>query len=406
MSKIYDVAIVGGGIVGLASARSLLERDPGLKIVVLEKEPQVASHQTGNNSGVIHAGIYYKPRSLKANLCVAGARLLRAFCDQHGIAYELCGKAVVATEERELEALEELYRRGTANGVPGLRKVDQAELRAIEPHVNAIAGLHSPQTGIVNYKQVAAAMVTELRTAGAEVLTGAQVLAIHPDGSGVRLQTPAGEVAARFVINCAGLYSDKIARMMGIDPDVQIIPFRGEYYFLKPERQDLVRGLIYPVPDARFPFLGVHFTRTVEGKVEAGPNAVLAFAREGYTKGTIRPGELWETLRYGGFHRMARKYWRVGMYEVYRSFSREAFVRALQRLVPDVRSEDVVPGGAGVRAQAVTPAGALIDDFKIMETDASIHVLNAPSPAATASLAIGGYVADLALSRFTRAVAR
>lgn len=396
----YDIAVVGGGIVGLATALNLLEKHPSLRLAVLEKEDGVARHQTGHNSGVIHAGIYYKPGSLKARLCGEGGRRLIAFCDQHGIRYSLCGKVITARNEAELPALEELFRRGTANGIPGLRKISREELREIEPHVQGVAGIHSPFTGIIDYTEVAEAMAADLRQRGAEVLTGAGVQAIHRDGRGLRLETGAGEVSARFLVNCAGLYSDKVARLMGLEPGVKILPFRGEYYFLRPEARRLVRGLIYPVPDPRFPFLGVHFTNTVHGEVEAGPNAVLAFAREGYTKGTIRPGELLETLTYSGFRKMAARYWRMGLFEMYRSFSKAEFVRALQGLVPEIRPEDVSPGGAGVRAQAVAADGSLVDDFRIVNTENSIHVLNAPSPAATASLAIGGHIAALAAERF------
>jgi L-2-hydroxyglutarate oxidase len=396
----FDIAIVGGGIVGLATGLALLKEQPSLRLVVLEKEPKVAVHQTGHNSGVIHSGIYYKPGSLKARLCVEGVERMTAFCEEHGIRYDSCGKVIVASDDRELAALEELYRRGTANGVPGLRKIGREELKEIEPQVAGIAALHSPNTGIVDYAEVSRAIAADLGSRGVSVLTGAEVLAIHQDGSGLRIETAVGEIATRFLINCAGLYSDAIARKMGIRPDVQIIPFRGEYYFLRKERQDLVRGLIYPVPDARMPFLGVHFTRTIHGEVEAGPNAVLAFAREGYTKGRIRPDELWETLTYPGFQALARRYWRSGLYEYYRSFWKAEFVRALQRLVPAVTMEDVSPGGAGVRAQAVARDGSLVDDFRIVETPRAIHVLSAPSPAATASLAIGNYVANLAVESF------
>lgn len=396
----FDVAIVGGGIVGLATGLALVERRPGLRLVVLEKESAIATHQTGHNSGVIHAGLYYKPGSLKAGLCVEGVRLLTAYCDRRGIPYERCGKVVVATREQELPALEELLRRGTANGVPGLRRIGPEELREIEPQAAGLAALHSPGTGIISYRQVSGAIAADLAERGAEVVTGAPFLAAHPDGPELRVQTGAGELSTRLLVNCAGLHSDRIARLLGVEPQVQIIPFRGEYYFLRPERQKLVRGLIYPVPDPALPFLGVHFTRTIDGRVEAGPNAVLALAREGYTRGSIRPGELWEALRYRGFHAVARKYWRTGLYEYYRSFSRREFVRSLQALVPAVRPDDVVPGGAGVRAQAVAPDGRLVDDFHIVETATAIHVLNAPSPAATASLAIGQQIAGLVLKRF------
>lgn len=395
-----DVAIVGGGIVGLATALALAGRAPGARLTVLEKEPEVAAHQTGHNSGVIHSGIYYQPGSLKARLCVEGARRMVEFCESHGIRYELCGKVIVATSEAELGPLEELHRRGTASGVPGLRRIGPAELKDIEPEAAGVAALHSPRTGIVDYREVARAMASDLCRRGVDVRTSAGVRAIHRDGGGLRLETAAGDVPARYLINCAGLYADVVARMAGAGPDVQIVPFRGEYYFLRPDRRRLVRGLVYPVPDARLPFLGVHLTRTVHGDVEAGPNAVLALAREGYTRGRIHAGELWETLRYRGFRALARRHWRVGVYEYYRSLSKGAFVRSLQRLVPAIRPNDVAPGGAGVRAQAVDAEGRLVDDFRIVATPGAIHVLNAPSPAATASLAIGAYVAELAGRRF------
>jgi (S)-2-hydroxyglutarate dehydrogenase len=396
----HDVAIVGGGILGCATALALLERLRSLRLVILEKEEDLGTHQTGHNSGVIHSGIYYRPGSMKATLCVSGAQRMMEFCDTHGIRYERCAKVIVATDEQELDALEELYRRGTANGVPQLRKIGSAELREAEPHVSGLAALHSPTTAIVDFRQVVQAMAAELKNRGAEVLTRAEVLSLQSSGDGLRLVTKSGAVATRSAINCAGLYADTLARRMGVDPGVQIVPFRGEYYELRPQRRHLVRGLVYPVPNPRLPFLGVHFTRTIYGGVEAGPNAVLAFAREGYTKASIVPDELWETLRYRGFRALARKYWRTGLHEVYRSFSKEAFVGSLQQLLPDIQASDLVPGGAGVRAQAVSRDGNLLDDFHIVETPRVIHVLNAPSPAATASLAIGDHIAELAIRKF------
>lgn len=392
----YDIAIIGAGIVGLATAHALAEHAPSLRLCILEKESDVAAHQTGHNSGVIHAGIYYAPGSLKASLCREGARLLAEFCAAHGIGYELCGKVVVATNQRELPVLDELYRRGVANGVPGLRRIGPDELREIEPNAGGLAALLSPSTGIIDYGEVARAMAAGLRAHGADLRTGSRVLGIHTAGGGLRIATATGEVAAGYMINCAGLYSDMIARMTGAEPNVRIIPFRGEYYFIRPERRHLVRGLIYPVPDPRLPFLGVHFTRTIHGDVEAGPNAVLAFAREGYTRWQIRPGELWDTLTYPGFRALAARYWRSGLSEYYRSFRKAEFVRALQRLVPAIQPADVAPGGAGVRAQAVERNGKLADDFCIAESPRALHVLNAPSPAATAALAIGRYVAGRA----------
>jgi L-2-hydroxyglutarate oxidase len=400
MPDSYDVALVGGGIVALATAWALGERAPRARLVILEKEPGLARHQTGHNSGVIHSGIYYRPGSAKARLTVAGARLMTEFCAARGITVERCGKVIVATADDELPRLQTLWDRGRANGVPGLSLIDPARLRELEPHAAAVKAIHSPATAIVDYAEVAAALAGELRARGVAVETSARVEAIARDAQAFTLGTPRIEVRARHLVNCAGLYSDAVARLAGAIPDVRIIPFRGEYYFLRPERRHLVRGLIYPVPDPEFPFLGVHFTRTVRGDVEAGPNAVLAFAREGYRITTVRPGELLGTLAYRGFWAMARRYWRTGLYEMYRSLSRGAFVRALQRLVPELRPEDVARGGAGVRAQAVSRDGALVDDFRIVESPGAVHVLNAPSPAATASLAIGRHIAGLAAERF------
>ncbi len=396
----YDVAVVGAGIVGLATVWALTERAPRTRVVVLEKEPAVGRHQTGHNSGVIHAGIYYRPGSAKARLCVEGGRRLTEFCDRHGIRWERCGKVIVATRPDELPRLAALYERGVANGVPGLALIGPERVRELEPHAAALQAIHSPHTGIVDYREVAAALAAEAERRGVTIETGAGVEAIGRAGDGFVLRTPRREVAARRLINCAGLYADVVARRAGAAPDVRIVPFRGEYYHLRPERRHLVRALIYPVPDPAFPFLGVHFTRTVHGEVEAGPNAVLAFAREGYRFSRVNPGELLDTLTYRGFWAMARRYWRTGAYEMYRSLSKAAFVRALQRLVPDLRPEDVVRGGSGVRAQAVSPDGSLVDDFRIVETADAVHVLNAPSPAATASLAIGRHIAALAADRF------
>jgi len=400
MAVMYDVAIVGGGIVGLATGLALTERFPRLRLVLLEKESRIGTHQTGHNSGVIHSGIYYRPGSYKARLTVEGARQLIEFCERNGIRYERIGKVIVATTDAELPRLQTLYERGTANGVPGLRLLEPGELRTIEPHAAAVRAIHSPSTAIVDFTEVAAAMDLRLRKAGAEILTGRHITRVVRDGDGLRLCSSRGETAARRVINCAGLYSDVVARLMGAPTAVRIIPFRGEYYMVRPERHDLVRGLVYPVPDPAFPFLGVHFTRTIHGQVEAGPNAVLAFAREGYSLGRVRPGELAGALGYRGFWAMVARYWRTGSYEMYRSLSKAAFVRALQRLIPAIRPEDVTPGGAGVRAQAVAADGSLVDDFSIVSGPDAIHVLNAPSPAATASLAIGRHIAALAREAF------
>jgi (S)-2-hydroxyglutarate dehydrogenase len=399
MENSYDIAIIGGGIVGLATARALGERSPGARLVILEKEAKLATHQTGNNSGVIHSGIYYKPGSYKAKLCVEGKGLMLEFCRTHGIRVDHVGKVIVATSQAELPRLQTLYERGVANGVP-VEMMDPAQLREIEPHASALRAIRSPSTAIVDYKEVAAAMTRDLTARGVVIETGARVTSIARSAGATDIATPRALVRARRIVNCAGLYSDIVARMAGARVDVQIIPFRGEYYMIRPERQDIVRGLIYPVPDPEFPFLGVHLTRTVHGEVEAGPNAVLAFAREGYRLGRVSPWELAGTLAYRGFWQMARRYWRMGSYEMYRSLSKGAFVQALQRLVPALRPEDVTRGGAGVRAQAVSPDGSLVDDFRIVAEADAIHVLNAPSPGATASLAIGRHIAGLAVDTF------
>ena len=400
MSQTADLAIIGGGIVGLATAIALSEAHPRLRLIMLEKEPQIASHQTGHNSGVIHSGIYYKPGSLKARLTVDGARRMKQFCDIHGLKWEACGKVIVATDEKELPRLANIYERGQANGLSGLKMLSAEEVREYEPNCRAVRAIHVPETGIVDYVQVAGKMAELLQQRGARILTSARVTAIRRQGSGLVLESAQGPVEARYLVNCGGLHSDRVAELMGVTPEVRIIPFRGEYYMLRAERRSIVRGLIYPVPDPEFPFLGVHFTRTIHGDVEAGPNAVLAFAREGYSLGTVRPGEFLGTLGYPGFWRMARKYWRVGAFEMYRSASKAAFVRSLQKLVPDIAIGDLERGGAGVRAQAVAPDGGLVDDFKISVTPGAVHVVNAPSPAATASLAIGRHVAGLAAETF------
>jgi L-2-hydroxyglutarate oxidase LhgO len=395
----YDVAIVGGGIVGLATARALLERTPGLRLVLLEKETRLGQHQTGHNSGVIHSGIYYRPGSYKARLCVEGKGLMLAFCEKHGIRVERCGKVIVATSQAELPRLQTLHERAQANGVP-VELIEPDRLRELEPHAQALRGLWSPSTAIVDFSEVAAALALELTARGLRIETDARVRAIARRSDGLTLEAGRLSVGARRLVNCAGLHSDAVARLCGATPDVRIIPFRGEYYMLRPERRDIVRGLIYPVPDPEFPFLGVHLTRTVHGDVEAGPNAVLAFAREGYRFTRIHPRELAGTLGYRGFWAMAGRYWRTGTYEMIRSLSKGAFVRSLRRLVPALRAEDLGPGGAGVRAQAVAPDGALVDDFRIVAGPDAVHVLNAPSPGATASLAIGRHIAGLAAERF------
>jgi len=395
----YDVAVIGAGIVGLATALSLADR-PGLRLTVLEKEREPAQHQTGHNSGVIHSGIYYRPGSYKARLCVEGSRLMHEFCDRHGVPVLRCGKVIVATDERELPRLDSLFERGLANDVPRIQRIGPDRLREIEPHAAGIRAIYSPGTSSVDFRQVALVIAEELKRRGVEVLTGAHVTAVRRTGDEFHLETPRGDVHTRHLVNCAGLHADRVARLAGVMPDVRLLPFRGEYYMLRPERRDLVRGLIYPVPDPRFPFLGVHLTRTAHDEVEAGPNAVLALAREGYTMTRVKPGDLVDTLTYGGFWQMARRYWRTGAYEVWRSMHKGTFVRALQRLVPDLRPDDVTRGGAGVRAQAIDAQGLLVDDFRIVEAPGAIHVINAPSPAATASLAIGRHIAQTAASAF------
>jgi L-2-hydroxyglutarate oxidase len=398
-SSIYDVAIIGGGIVGLATAMNLISRRP-LSLIVLEAEAQLAAHQTGHNSGVIHSGLYYKPGSLKAKNCVEGREAMYRFCQEHGIAHEQCGKLVVASDESELPALATLEERGRANGLKGIRRLRPEEIKEYEPYVAGIAGLFVPETGIVDYKQVSQAYAHHIRQAGGTIQTGARVHGCRQHSGEIVLETAQGEIHCRHLVNCGGLQSDRIARLCGLNPGLKIVPFRGEYYELVPERQFLVKNLIYPVPDPRFPFLGVHFTRMIHGGVEAGPNAVLAFKREGYQRTSFSMPDAIETLTYKGFWQLAGKYWRMGSGEFYRSFSKRAFVKALQKLIPELDFADVHPAGAGVRAQALEPNGFLVDDFRIMETARMVHVLNAPSPAATASLSIGRTIADMAEKHF------
>jgi L-2-hydroxyglutarate oxidase len=401
MTAKFDLTIVGGGIVGLATALEIVQRYPHLKLLVLEKENRLAAHQTGHNSGVIHSGIYYKPGSLKAQTCVSGATALVTFCEHHGIPYERCGKVVVATAAEELPRLEELFRRGTANGVVGLAMIGPERLRELEPHATGIKALYVPTTGIIDFPRVAHTYARLVQEQGGEIKTGHRVQRIvHADGRLV-LETSQGAVQSKFLINCGGLFSDRLARMAGADPDLQIVPFRGEYYTIAPQRRGLVNNLIYPVPDPALPFLGVHFTRTIDGMIEAGPNAVLAFAREGYHKTAVDLHDLRETLTFPGFWAMSRKYWQTGIGEMYRSLSKRAFLKALQRLLPELTREDLQPGGSGVRAQAIATNGALVDDFVISVTANALHVLNAPSPGATASLAIGHLIVEKAVQAFT-----
>ena len=398
-SPTYDIAVIGGGIIGLSTAMALTS-DQSLSLVVLEAEKELASHQTGNNSGVIHSGLYYKPGSLKARYCVEGQKAMYRFCQEHGIAHEQCGKVVVATSEREVPSLDTLEERGRANGLPNVKRLGPEEIREYEPHVTGIAGLFVPDTGILDYKQVSETCAGLVEQAGGAIQKSSRVTGIEQRRDEIILKTGQGEVHVRYLVNCGGLQSDRIARMCGLNPGLKIVPFRGEYYQLAPERHSLVRNLIYPVPDPAFPFLGAHFTRMIHGGIEAGPNAVPAFKRSGYTRTSFSLPDAWETLTYGGFLKLAARYWRVGAGEYYRSFSRRAFVTALQKLIPELGHDDVYPAGAGVRAQALAPNGTLIDDFHIVEAERMVHVLNAPSPAATASLIIGRYIADVARRDF------
>jgi (S)-2-hydroxyglutarate dehydrogenase len=395
-----DLLIIGAGIVGLATSLEFTRRFPGHRLLVVEKEDRVAAHQSGHNSGVIHSGLYYRTGSLKARNCVAGCASMKRFCAEHGIAYEECGKLVVATAPEEVPRLSHLHERGIANGVSGLRLLDRDEFREIEPHCDGICALHVPSTGIVDYKDVANKYAELIERAGGELVFRAKVTGLCDDGNANIVETAAGTFRSSYVINCAGLYSDAITRMAGCKTDLEIIPFRGEYYEVKPERRHLVRNPIYPVPDPRFPFLGVHFTRHIDGGIEVGPNALLAFRREGYTGTDPDLAETVEMLRWPGFWKMARKYWKMGAAEQYRAWLKSAFTRALQQMVPDLTADDLVPGGSGVRAQAVDRHGNLLDDFHFVRSGRMIHVCNVPSPAATASLEIGREVVDMLVSRF------
>jgi (S)-2-hydroxyglutarate dehydrogenase len=388
-----DVAIIGGGIVGLATGYQLAQLYPAKKIVLLEKEAALAEHQTGRNSGVIHSGIYYKPGSLKAVNCREGRKALVEFCKEQGVAHDICGKVIVAIDESELPALERIYERGQANGVK-CEIIESPRLHELEPHAAGIRAIHVPDAGIVDYKGVCAKLAACIREAGGQILTNARVTAIEADGSRTRLVSSAGEVSATLVVNCTGLFADRVTALGGMTPPAKIVPFRGEYYELVPAAEHLCRNLIYPVPDPAFPFLGVHFTRMALGGVECGPNAVLAFAREGYHLTDVNLRDLAESLSYSGFLRMAAKNWRMGMSELWRSISKRAFVKALTRLIPEIRSEHMHSAPAGVRAQALAPDGSLVDDFSIVENDRIVNVLNAPSPAATASLNIGRLIVE------------
>lgn len=405
-AQIYDVAVIGGGIVGLATAREFLKRHPGLRLIVLEKEDLLAAHQTGHNSGVLHAGIYYAPGSLKAQACVQGRAEVIEFCNEHGIKYELCGKLIVALNEQELPRLMNLWERAQANGVPGIELVDADRLREIEPYAAGIKAIWSPNTGIISWGEVARAYADDVREWGGEIRTNAPVVRLEPlvTETVVYVGHPGSdeeEIRARYVVTCGGLYSDKLAQMTRDDAaeDLKIVPFRGDYYALRPEKRYLVRGMVYPVPDPEFPFLGVHFTRLINGDVWAGPNAVLAFRREGYKRWDIHLGELAETLTYPGFLRLARKYWKTGLTEMYRDYVKSAYVAQLKRYMPEIEPGDLVPGPSGVRAQALERSGLLVDDFKIQHGSRVAHVRNAPSPAATSSLVIARMIVDDVLQR-------
>ena len=395
-----DLLIIGAGIVGLATGLEATKRFPDVRLIVVEKEGHVAAHQTGHNSGVIHSGLYYKTGSLKARNCVAGAASMKRFCQEQGVPFEECGKLVVATTPEEVPRLDQLHQRGIANGVPGLRILDREQFREIEPHCSGIRVLQVPTTGIVDYISVANKYAELIERAGGEILLNAKVLGLREDGPSNIVETRPGVFRARYVINCAGLYSDTVARMAGVHTELEIVPFRGEYYEVKPERRHLVKALIYPVPDPRFPFLGVHFTRRVNGSVEAGPNALLAQRREGYTGAGVDLSEAMETLGFPGFWKMARRYWRMGLAEQYRSWVKAAFVKSLQKMVPELQESDLAPGGSGVRAQAVDKNGNLLDDFHFVHSKRMIHVCNVPSPAATASLEIGKEIVDMLVQQF------
>jgi len=388
------VLVVGGGIVGMAVARELATRSPRTSVTVVEKDTDLAAHQTGNNSGVIHSGIYYRPGSLKAELCVEGRASLLRFCAENDIAHEVCGKVVVALNEEEKLQLEILHDRARANGLEGVRKISSGELRELEPHCTGVAALFVPQTGIIDYPSVTRKLASAVHELDGNVHLATEVLNISDTPEGVRVTTSNGDFLADHVITCAGLQSDRVSRLTEVDLDVRIVPFRGEYYVLRDSAKGLVRNLIYPVPNPEFPFLGVHFTRMISGEVECGPNAVLALAREGYGKFDFALRDSWETLSWPGFRKVAKKYWKTGLGEIHRSLSKTAFTKALQRLVPEIRESDLIPAGSGVRAQACSRDGGLLDDFSIRQRGNVTHVVNAPSPAATASMAIARYIVD------------
>lgn len=389
----YDFAIIGGGIVGLSTGMEICKRYPDSKIVIIEKESGVAEHQTGHNSGVIHSGIYYKPGSLKARFAKKGSKSMTEFCQKHGIEHDICGKVIVATKESELPLLDDLYKRGLQNGLE-IEKINKEELKIVEPHVNGLGAIRVPQAGIVNFKQVSEKIAEIIQDHKGEIHLNTAVQRLYEESNKVRIDTNKGTLTAKMVINCAGLHSDRVAAAAGYKMDMKIMPFRGEYFKLKPEKRYLVKNLIYPVPNPKFPFLGVHFTRMISGEVDAGPNAVLSFKREGYKMTDFNIKDLTESLVYPGLWKLAKKFAKEGANEYARSLSKKLFTRSLQQLIPEIREDDLVPGPAGVRAQAISTDGSMVDDFKIIMGERSIHVLNAPSPAATASLEIGKEIAD------------
>lgn len=399
MQNTYDITIIGGGIVGTATALNL-QKKGNYKIVILEAEDKLAAHQTGNNSGVIHSGLYYKPGSLKAKNCTTGREMMYRFCEENNIKHERCGKLVVATNKNEIASLNELERRGKENGLKGIKKLSKEELKEYEPHVNGIEGLWVGETGIVDYKDVVDAYSKIIKENGGEIKIKSRFRSLRKENGTLILETDSGEVKTKFLVNCGGLQSDRVAKLCGVEPGLQIIPFRGEYYKIKKEKEYLVKNLIYPVPDPKFPFLGVHFTRMIHGGVEAGPNAVLAFKREGYKHSDISIPDILGMVTYPGFRKMAAKNYKMGLNEFHRSFSKNAFVKALQKLIPEIQYDDIYKEGAGVRAQALEPDGKLVDDFRIIEADKTVHVLNAPSPAATASLSIGSTIAGLVIDDY------
>lgn len=399
MSKKYDITIIGGGIVGTATAFSILKQK-NVKLLLLEAESSLAAHQTGNNSGVIHSGLYYKPGSLKAENCTYGREMMYAFCEEHTLPFEKCGKVVVATSKEEIPALDLLEERGKANGLVGLKRISAKEIKEYEPYANGIDGLFVPQTGIVDYTSVTNKYAELIENAGGVIKTNSRLVSVKVKSDELILTASKEEFHTKFIVNCGGLQSDRIAKLCGVDPGLMIIPFRGEYYKIKKEKQYFVKNLIYPVPDIKFPFLGVHFTRMINGAVEAGPNAVLAFKREGYKKTDFSFTDLLEMKLYPGFWKMAAKFYKLGYQEFRRSFSKDLFVKSLQKLIPEITSEDIEVGGAGVRAQALERDGKLVDDFRIVEAKRMVHVLNAPSPAATASLSIGKTISEMVIKRF------